>query len=135
MFSWRITQYNALFDRAIFYLAGTGNECQHLWSELDYRWTATRLGDPLQIKKEIQLFSDPNFNGTPYKVNASMPSIIPHVRVGSLFFSGNHSWRLFSEPNYKGETTCFSPQVQGRDWGITYKYTNNLIVGSVKEGC
>lgn len=136
-YSWRITQYNELGHHANLYLDGIGDECQHMWIIYNYRWTATRLGDPFQIEKEIQLYGGSYFHGVPYKVKGSMPSIIPPVNVGSFFFSGNYSWGLFSGPNYTGDTVCFMPMIQGRDWGITTfpLFANDFPLRSLKEGC
>ncbi|OXA48657.1 hypothetical protein Fcan01_16527 [Folsomia candida] len=130
-----ITQYNELGHHVNQFLDGIGDECRHIWTTYNNRWTATRLGDPLQIEREIQLYGKSFFQDVPYKVKGSIPSIIPPLKVRSFYFSGNYSWGLFTGPKFTGDTICFLPRIEGREWGITAFSMFVFPVKSVEEGC
>ncbi|OXA41553.1 uncharacterized protein LOC118439007 [Folsomia candida] len=132
---WKIFQYTSYDYPFYVYVDGNGEECQYMWQTYNHHWTATRLGDPLQIKREIQIFKDTNFDSTTYKFQRSTSSILPPMNVKSFFFSGNYSWGLFSEKNYKGVSNCFRSNTAGKEWGFTIYPDVNMTVGSILEGC
>ncbi|OXA46996.1 Ribosomal RNA large subunit methyltransferase H [Folsomia candida] len=98
----KLTQYNELGEPVHFYYDGNGEHCQDVWTLYNHRWTATRLGDPFQIEKEILLYPESFYRGVPYVVKESMESILPPVTARSPIFRGNYSWGLFSGENYTG---------------------------------
>jgi hypothetical protein len=96
-----------------------------------------RFGDTLQSEKIISFFVKPHFWVLYANTTSDEPRLWLSSKEGSFFYTGNHSWTLYSENDYQGSAQCLKPDpgtIQ-RGWGVSYEPNVNLTVKSVKEGC